>query len=334
MMTAGARWVARQDAGLSPSERLEFETWLAADPRHRDALAFHEATWGVLGRPLATGRNTAFAAQLGKLAARRRLRRTRMGALAVAALTLFAVVTFRPKSGSIAADATASSAQILAPALQHLPDGSVAELKENSRFSVAFEPSVRRVVLHSGEAHFAVQSDPLRPFVVSVAGIEVQAIGTAFSVRKESASVEVLVTQGKVAVKRELAADVAPMADAPANATLATLEAGSVVTVELTAQPQTEVRAIDRAEQAQRLAWRGPRIEFSRTPLSEAVELFNRHASPETPRLEVTDANVAGQRISGIFRADGAEAFVSLLESAFNVRAERSDGIIRLGRGP
>jgi transmembrane sensor len=57
------------------------------------------------------------------------------------------------------------------------------------------------VVLERGEAHFQVAKNPARPFVVVARGVEIRAVGTAFSVGLESTRVEVLVTEGQVAVE-------------------------------------------------------------------------------------------------------------------------------------
>src|SRR5687767_14456692 len=36
-----ARWLSRRDRGLTPTEQDEYLQWLAADPRHADAIAQH-----------------------------------------------------------------------------------------------------------------------------------------------------------------------------------------------------------------------------------------------------------------------------------------------------
>ena len=77
------------------------------------------------------------------------------------------------------------------------------------------------------------------------------------------------------------------------------------------------------------LAWRGKRIEFTRTPMAEAVELLNRQ---NRIQLLVADSAVARIQLSGVFWADDPEGFVRLLENGMNVRAERSPESIVLRR--
>ena len=57
-----------------------------------------------------------------------------------------------------------------------LPAGSRAELRDDARLSTEFTAGVRRVVLDRGEAHFEVQKDPARPFVVVAGRLEVRAV--------------------------------------------------------------------------------------------------------------------------------------------------------------
>lgn len=321
--TAASKWIARREAGLSSGDEREFQAWLAADPRHNDVFNFQVAAWSALERPAACGDGAALRAQLGKLARRRRSRRAFASAIAVVCVTALSVIAFR-RSPPEQTLAPPSMARVFTPARQTLPDGSVAELKESARIAVDFNPAARRVILLAGEAHFAVQSEPARPFIVVADGIEIRAVGTAFSVRKDSAAVEVIVTHGTVALEQTT------MSPTPTTPPLATLDAGMLALVELKAAPVPAIRSIAPPELAQRLGWRGPRLEFTRTPLAAAVELFNRHAPADSPRLVVGDANVAAKPVSGVFRAENVDAFVALLESAFDLRAERADGRVYL----
>jgi transmembrane sensor len=80
----------------------------------------------------------------------------------------------------------------------------------------------------------------------------------------------------------------------------------------------------------ERLAWRSARLEFTKTPLAEAVDLFNRYKPASAARLELADPALAGVRVTGVFRADNVEAFVLLLEGAFDVKADRAPGLTQL----
>jgi transmembrane sensor len=79
------------------------------------------------------------------------------------------------------------------------------------------------------------------------------------------------------------------------------------------------VLSVPAAELAERLAWRVPRLEFSQTPLAEALELFNRHSRV---RLVLGDADLGNLHLSGIVRADNTAALLQLLKSDFGLRSE------------
>lgn len=222
-----------------------------------------------------------------------------------------------------AAPVTRATLVISQPARQVLPDGSVVELKEGAAISVEYGPSARRVRLERGEAHFAVAPDAAVPFIVSAGGIAVRAVGTEFAVGLTTRNVEVLVTEGRVAV--ESATPATP--DAPE---LAQLAAGQAAVVELAALISTTDPAVPAEVQRSRLAWRVPRIELSRTPLAEVVECFNRFGAV---RLELADPALGALQLSGVLRPDSPHALLHILRNDFGLReSRRADATIVLQR--
>lgn len=73
-------------------------------------------------------------------------------------------------------------------------------------------------------------------------------------------------------------------------------------------------------EIASALAWRDKRVEFSGTPLTEAVALFNRQNELQ---LFLRDRSLGELRVSGIFWSDDPAGFARLLAASFGVTAER-----------
>jgi ferric-dicitrate binding protein FerR (iron transport regulator) len=146
----------------------------------------------------------------------------------------------------------------------------------------------------------------------------VRAVRTEFVVGLTSASVDVLVTEGRVAVENH--ATVEPR--------LALLDAGQAVVVERTAFASTVHPSISIAAQNSRLAWRVPRVELSSTPLREVVECFNRHG---VVRLELADPTLGALQLSGVLRPDSPDALLHILRTDFDLRDERrADGTIVL----
>ncbi|MSU50123.1 MAG: DUF4880 domain-containing protein [Opitutus sp.] len=331
-----AHWILRRDAGLTAAEQAEFARWRAEDPRHADAVARKETAWAALDRPLTAGQAGVL---LERLAARTAIRRQqRIGGMAAALLLIASVGIFWPDRPVSAPALVDVRSVVIRPETRTLSDGSVVELRAGAAVATDFSGVFRRVTLQRGEAHFQVAKDAARPFVVSANGVEVRAVGTAFSIQLGSAQVHVLVTEGRVAVEQSDATDGA--ASNRTRVQLGFVDAGASLVVDLAPQAETVPGAIavPAAEMAERLAWRAPKLEFSELPLGEAVALMNRHSAVSGTKgvhFVVDDSALARLRVSGIIRADNTETFVRLLEGAFGVRAQRSGDTIVLTRaGP
>ncbi|MEY2877874.1 MAG: hypothetical protein RLZZ15_254 [Verrucomicrobiota bacterium] len=304
--------------------------------------------------PVATGQAAlAWAVSSGRAAEvverqralRRRRRRRRFAVAAGGALGIVAgMLVWREQRTVPAAPSAVSGPTIVAtPERRVLPDGSVVELKAGAGITVDFGGVARRVRLDSGEVHFQVAKDAARPFVVTAAGVEVQAVGTAFSVHLAAEAVDVLVTEGRVAVAREEAtaggrpaatvgaAQATAVATPPPFAAIS-VGAGERVVVPVAppaVSPPPAALPVSAPEQARRLAWRVPRIELAGTPLREAIARFNAHAGN---RL-VLDPGLGDLQVSGVLRADDTESLLLLLRNEFAITAEvRPGGEVRLRR--
>lgn len=262
----------------------------------------------------------------------RRLRLTAGGAVALLVAGIFwQTQRFTAERSRLAP----TSAVVTKPESQLLPDGSVVELNRGARIAVEFEAGsngVRRVVLEQGEAHFQVTKDPLRPFVVVAHGVAVRAVGTAFSVQLGAQALEVLVTEGRVAVEHP---STPKPAEAPPPVTispepLALVNAGHRVSVELTPAAATgpaslppPVIAVTDVELRERLVWRVPLLEFSGTPLADVIPMFNRHQTAgRSTQLVLADRALGELQVSGVLRADNIGAFLRLLQNEFGIVAE------------
>ena len=356
---AAATWVFRRGAGLTSAEQAAFERWRAADPRHEAALAHYEQAWSTLDRPRETGQASFVLHKLTERASRRRRRRL-AGITASVVVLIAAAIIWRP--GPSSAALSDLQATVVLPEKQTLPDGSIVELRSGAEIEVDFSNAARRIVLRSGAAHFSVAHEE-RPFVVAAGDVEFRAVGTAFGVQLASSEVELLVTEGRVAVgaANEAAGQGSDRTAQPAASPAQRLEraatdskslrsagleetgrvslpsgllvtAGNRVVVGLANQraallvPPTVVTTDELAE---RLAWRAPKLEFTETPLADAVALMNAH---NRVQLVVKDAELGRLRVSGLFRADRAAAFVRLLEVNFDVRTEERGHTVYLYR--
>lgn len=325
-----ANWLAKRDRGLTATEQDDYMHWLAADPRHAEALAQHAA---ALERMMQlyewtpahdTEPNPDLFAPSAGSGLSRHVHRWRMVLAAAAALALVAVIwqPWSPRESSPVV-AAAPKSYLRVNERFALPDGSRVELKDGTQLVVQYSEKERRVQLTGGEAHFSVWKDKDRPFVVDVAGVEVRAVGTAFNVRLEDTRVQVLVTEGKVSVaaRTEAGAD-ASVSGAPPSALGAPLliTVGQQATVALVSASLPEITPVTHEDIARELAWQAPRLQFSETPLSDAIAEFNRL---NRHQLELADPALGSLRIGGTFRPDNVEGFVRLLDETLGLQAER-----------
>lgn len=260
-----------------------------------------------------------------RLRRRRRRQRTAILASVTAAFLVGAFLWQDPWGDARNADRPLpASAVVTLPLRQILPDGSIVELKAGATVEPAFTPSLRKITLLRGEAHFQVTHDAARPFVVSVGGVEVQAVGTAFSVQFGKTSVEVLVTEGRVAVQPGVTASPSMPSVVSAPAFEIFVDAGSLAVVGLDTTALAippKVLPMPTVELKERLAWRVPQLQFSGTPLSEVIEMINAHAPV---RLTLGNDALGKVRISGVLRADNLDTLLELLAESHGINAEQN----------
>lgn len=333
---AAAAWLSLRDRGMSHAETAEFVRWLQQDPQHAAVFAELDQVWKDCDRLAAVPTPASSTANPDPdlLAPRVRPRRPRsLGWLAwgaVAAAALFLLVVYHPGVPRHTAETAVGAFQKL-----DLPDGSVVQLNTDSAINTAFSSGERRVTIVRGEVFFTVAKDPTRPFIVTSGAVAVRAVGTAFNVRQREASVEVLVTEGRVRIDdvRE-GRSLLPASPESTEPPLLTAGECAVVTVPPSsgaASPLTATVVKIAAPLAQRvLAWQERRLEFDAVPLAEVVGEFNRY---NRQQLVIGDAALAAKRFSGTFRADSYESLVRLLETDFGVVASRSETEIVLHAG-
>ena len=330
-----AAWLARRDRGLSADEQDRFLHWLAADSRHGEWFARHQQTMRELGALVQWRPEHAAQPNPDLLAAAGRAPSwLRPMALAAAAAVALAIFLWQregwrmPEENGRVADAPAPIEQL------RLPDGSAVELNRGAVVSVEFSPTERLVRLVRGEAHFTVAKGQPMPFVVAAADVRLRAVGTAFNVSLRHATVEVLVTEGKVAVDK-LGVDAAGRdprrEDLPAVRTPApVLEAGQSVAVPVhSARPIPAAMQVSPEEISRRLAWQPRMLEYTAAPLAEIVAELNRD---NALKLVIADPALSQMPIGASLRSDNVEGLVRLLEASFSVEAERQRDVIVLRR--
>jgi transmembrane sensor len=323
-----AYWLIRLEADPSPQTRCDFETWLGADPRHQAAYIRMEKTWShadivkrlrplddVVDEQIIDKFSERPAARDGHTDGSERAP-SRTGWLALAASVLLVAL-----GGTVWVLVARSGWEVYHTEFGGfqrvvLADGSTAMLNTDSRIRVRLSSNRREVVLEKGEALFTVAHDTRRPFDVSAGDTVVRAVGTAFSVRlREHRQVDVLVTEGRVAIDP---ADELPDSKVPepaATKTMSTLAAGESTSV--AAHKTLKVQKVADEDLTHKLAWTQGRIWFDRVSLAEAVAEFNRY---NRRQLVINDSSIAGLHIGGAFEATDLDSFVAALQT-FGIRA-------------
>ena len=300
-----SRWLAARDAGAtSPAQVAEFERWLDADIRHRVAWLRLDAAWRRTDRlqelrPL----DRDVDPDLLKVRSLRRSWPLAAAAALLLAIGVGAAWMYRQNSGWQNYETRIGGFSRIV-----LEDGSVVDLNTDSAVRVRLG-ALRELRLTRGEGRFQVAHDPSRPFVVSAADAAVRAVGTAFTVRLRDASrVEVLVSEGKVAIAAPHVPAAAPLAAGQA----AVVQAGGMSVSDVA--PQLLER---------RLAWTSGRLEFRGESLAEAVAEFNRYNQRQ---IRLADPALGALRVGGTFKATDPESFAAALASAFKLHIEPAGG--------
>ena len=327
-----ADWVVRHDRGLTAAEQDQFLDWLAAKPEHSEALSRQRGAWDDFDVLEEWRPKHSMAPNPDLLAQHWPARTWRWARLVVPIAAVIALGIYLPmrfERSHVAAESHMAPVRIVATEyrLHELPDGSEIDLNAGTEIAVDYSAGRRAVHLIAGEAFFTVVKDPARPFLVTAAGTDVHAVGTAFNVRLAADAVEVLVTSGKVVVDRSINGPdpTQPLID---ETSAVELEPGHQSVWSLSASNKAwDTRTVPSEEISLLLEWKPAVLEFSSTPLLEAVAQFNRHNHIQ---VVIADEALGTTPIAASFRSNNVDGFVRLLEMTGQVRADRGESQIVL----
>jgi transmembrane sensor len=299
------QWAARIERGLDEAEQDGLDQWLAADRRHRGALLRARAALSLLDRGRALGPIELDAPEPEPAPDRRRFLKFGAGGIA-AAIAGGIGLRLWPKGTPISTGIGE---------IRRLPldDGSIAVVNSASRLRVAFTRERRDIELAEGEAWFEVAHNRSRPFTVHAGPVRVQAVGTAFDVRRRDGGSEVTVTEGTVKLW-STDSDAEPVFVSAGNRAMASV-AGGVQLAELAP-----------AASDQRLAWRDGRIVLDDMTLAAAAAEFNRYHAEQL----VIDPSLADKQVVGWFRTDDLDGFATASAAMVGGRVERDRNTIRI----
>ncbi len=311
-------WVAKQDRGLSNEEQREFDAWIAQDSKHAERFERHCRTWIQVGLAGRLEREMQSLKASKRVFPPVRILGIAASIAALVALTLV-LVDYGPSQSSMLSN------ELVAEEYERhvLEDGSIVELNQGARAMLAYTREERRVTLVAGEAHFTVAKNPERPFIVTAGHTAVRAVGTAFSVQLKTATVEVLVTEGRIRMEKAVVASNSTKASSepllPEKSELVVGQRIEVSLLERSASPRVET--VDEIEREKILAWKHPMIDFVSQPLSEVLAEFNRR---NVLQLTVKDEKLQSLPITATLHTGRPEEFVSILELTENIEVQRT----------
>jgi transmembrane sensor len=307
VMADASAWLARlQRAEVTEADGLEFEAWLAASPAHGAAYRRALTVWQEF-EICADEVLTQLAADAARPAIRRPTTRRWLmaaGGSAMAAGLAIAVLPGLLSDPAVQTYATGKGEQRKIT----LADGSVVDLNAETRLTVSFTRSERRVALADGQAIFDVTHDERRPFTVAAADRIVRVVGTQFDVRSRQGDLTVTVAGGKVQVR-------------PASSAIAghafLLKPGQRLVV-----GRTGLEKLNTVDPAEAMGWRAGRLVYRGEPLANVVADLNHQF---VQQIEISDPELAKTPITGVIVLDDQTAVMARLSLMLPVRSIPSD---------
>ncbi len=343
--SVAADWAIKQSGGLSASDQDAFFQWLAQDPRHGERYARYREGWSQFNR-LAEWRPEHSEEPNPDLLEVKQPTRVWIawgfGGMALAAAL---AIVFRIGLGVFESDVLedrANGLHIVSTdyVYQVLSDGSEIDMRQGAEVSIAFTDDERVVELLSGEVYFTVAENPDRPFIVDVGTTQVRAVGTAFNVKRDMDQIDVLVTEGKVRVDRQLSLQSAsqeglkgrrpgsPIANLrektplPKRSDIMVSGQRMAMPLEPERLEASPIANLNSAEIEELLFWKHVLLDFEDRPLEEVAREFNRRNETQ---LVLVGSSLKELPINLSFRSNDLEGFVHLLETHLNIKASRSE---------
>ncbi len=324
-----AVWIARLH-GPQRTLRMEqeFRAWQASSSAHREAFERCTDAWQDIPRiGLARAYEGAASGRAAPAHLGRRLREAARPWIAAAVVAAAAVLVQHWH------DENAYRTNVGEQRLVVLEDGSRMLLNTDTRLHVDFASAQRTVEVARGEAFFEVAKDAARPFVVRIAGTEVVAVGTAFSVRYAPAGhvddeLAVTLVEGQVKVRSEGGG--AANALAPQQPVL--MQAGERLLLDRGSSPAASgvVARLDRPNVVRVLAWKQNEAVFDDTSLADAVAEMNRYN--RTPIVLLDGLASAGLSVSGLYRTSDSTGFANAVAALHGLNVREQGGRLELSK--
>jgi len=326
----------KSEDSMPDSEREALKAWLGQSEFHRDCFRKMVGSWDAMGMLEELAEISPLPASTAQREASRRSTWTylSLGFTAAAACAVLIVMLF-----PLAPQSRVYTTPIGEMASHTLSDGSQMLMNTNSDVHVEFRDNARVVNLRRGEVHFDVAKDNHRPFVVYAGEGMVWAVGTAFNVRYNNDSVDVIVSEGTVKVFSGVSfTDLDSVAlnidhsedQALPHSETSVAQAQDLQAIVLSAGQKASYQEVITSNEPlgqraieDKLAWQTGAIVFKGENLECAIKEISRYTDQH---LAIVDASIRDLRVGGRFRTDDIDQLINALARGLNIKAEYADG--------
>lgn len=333
LIDRAADWFVRRDRGLERGEEIEFEKAIQSDPALAKELEKFEQTRNLARNlPLDLAREMLAETETLKIWNRPWLAAAALFAILLGGIGLLWWGPWTTSDSDLSYKETLQASTYSTTRV--FPDGSLVRLNAGSEAKVYYARDVRQVHLLAGEAHFTVQKDSSRPFIVQVNQIQIQALGTVFNV-KRSQVVDVIVTEGtiKIVEAKEWQAAISKIPDSVSDTPFRLVSQGQRAEVVLPSDSDSIDVAVflaDEKEVEEELQWRRSLLTIEGENLVEIAANFERKTGY---RLVIADPSLGELQIGGRFPSDDVSGFLRILRDGYGISFEElEDGAFSLGR--
>ena len=288
-----AVWFARR-RGSDRNAAIEegFRRWLSEDAAHEAQYKVATDIWSD-------------SAQCLRKPTRRGIGRPVLATLAAALVLTIAVLYWMPTTL-----ATGIGEQLR----QTLTDGTQVELNTDTHITAHYGAHRREIVLQSGEIYLNVIKHEPRPFVVVAGDRQVVATGTSFMVRRDDSSVTpitVTLIEGCVMIR--------PTGNRDSSQPPGTYQALMLNAGERARFRRDGTSVVDKPSLEKVTSWKDGELNFSDTPLLEAVREFNRYS---LNRITVRSPMAGSIKVNGVFRTEDSLSFIRTVAYAQHMRVQ------------
>lgn len=203
-----------------------------------------------------------------------------------------------------------------------LPDGSRVTLNGNSalRLAATWTPGQPREVWLTGEAYFNVQhTAPAElkavaaapsnvKFTVHAGSLDVAVLGTRFTVFQVSGKTKVVLNDGQIQLKRQLATSAAPLLMKPGELVEYNEAAPQAPLVKRTVHPEFYS------------AWTSGQLDFEDTPVADVIALLEDRYGL---RITLSDPGLLQQKLTGSMPNHDLDVLLNAIGKSLDVKVRR-----------